>query len=80
MCMEAFSIHIYFQVLAFYFKSRGKDFCKFMSVNDTLVVSAVWHLSLAGYRSEARVDFILIQTLLLFICKSFSDCYHANYF
>ena len=27
-------------------------------------------------RSEARVDFVVIQTLLLFICKSV--CYHAN--
>ena len=27
-------------------------------------------------RSEARVDFVVIQTLLLFICKSL--CYHAN--
>ena len=27
-------------------------------------------------RSEARVDFVLIQTLLLFTCKSL--CYHAN--
>ena len=26
--------------------------------------------------SEARVDFVVIQTLLLFICKSL--CYHAN--
>ena len=29
-------------------------------------------------RSEARVDFVVIQTLLLFLCKSL--CYHANYF
>ena len=29
-------------------------------------------------RSEARVDFIAIQALLLFVCKSL--CYHANYF
>ena len=27
-------------------------------------------------RSEARVDFVVIQTLLLFISKSL--CYHAN--
>ena len=27
-------------------------------------------------RSEARVDFVVIQTLLLFICKSL--CYHAK--
>ena len=27
-------------------------------------------------RSEAIVDFVVIQTLLLFICKSL--CYHAN--
>ena len=27
-------------------------------------------------RSEARVDFVVIQTLLLFICTSL--CYHAN--
>ena len=28
------------------------------------------------YRSEAGVNFVVIQTLLLLICKSF--CYHAN--
>ena len=28
------------------------------------------------YDSEARVDFVVIQTLLLYICKSL--CYHAN--
>ena len=27
-------------------------------------------------RGEGRVDFVVIQTLLLFICKSL--CYHAN--
>ena len=27
-------------------------------------------------RGEARVDFVVIQTLLLFVCKSL--CYHAN--
>ena len=29
-------------------------------------------------RSNARVDFVVIQTLLLFVCKSL--CYHVNYF
>ena len=51
---------------------RLEEFKKDAIVHFTVVCLVAKPLN----RSEARVDFVVIQTLLLFICKSL--CYHAN--